>query len=141
MNTVSADVDRLLGPKSLNQLSTLEAQVNQKLQSNEPIDVEYWEQLLDNIVVYKAKAQLRKVYKAVIDTRLATLARQQIAEAHKIQFQLDASSNDVSGASGGNGVPYSDYFDPDPLLKMCAEDKALEVVDESGFSNGIVSYR
>lgn len=140
MNTVSADVDRLLGPKSLDQLRTLELQVNQKLQSNEPIDVEYWEQLLDNIGVYKAKAQLRRVYTAVINARLAILAHRQVAEAHKVQAQFVSNSNATGELAGASSIPYSGTFDPDPLLQINQEDKALEVIDESEFSNRIVSY-
>ena len=155
INSVSADVDRLLGPKSLEQLKTLETQINKKLQSNEPIDVEYWEQLLRNISVYKARAELKHVYKAVIDSRLQKLKEEQIAEAELVKeklallayhpdsatqsagFSLEASSPSESGVAPS--LAYLKHLDPEPLLKISVEDKGIDVVGESDFMNKIVS--
>ena len=78
---VSTDVDRLLGPKSLDQLKTLEKQISCKLQSNDPIDVEYWEQLLRSISIYKAKAELGGLYNSIIQGRMAELQLEQTREA------------------------------------------------------------
>lgn len=153
VTSVSADVDRLLGPKSLEQLSLLEKQITEKLQSNEPIDVEYWEQLLRNIEVYKAKAELKKIYKSVIDSRLQALKEQQVAEAELVREKLSLLS-EYGSAVDGSKVDYaplgdstrgplrtmffSTQTDPEPMLKIRAEDKNLEVVEELEFLGKIV---
>ena len=60
--SVALEIDRLLGSKSLLELDTLLDQVKRKLQSDEPIDVEYWEQLQQSIDVCKARAELDNLY-------------------------------------------------------------------------------
>ncbi|GME41318.1 hypothetical protein GTA08_BOTSDO11710 [Neofusicoccum parvum] len=70
VNTVAADVDRLLSPKSLEELEALEKQIRRKLDSNEPIDVDYWEHLLRSLLVWKAKAKLRQLSQTIINSRL-----------------------------------------------------------------------
>ena len=156
VNAISVDIDRLLGPKTLEQLRTLEQQISQKLQSNEPIDVEYWEQLLRNIGVYKAKAELKGFYKSVVDSRLQVLRGQQIDEAELVKEKLSlllgnpAMRNNASFVEEESGaivdVPlrpilYSKVLDPEPLLKIRAEDKGLDVVGESDFMDKIVAYQ
>ena len=154
--SVSADVDRLLGPKSLEQLSVLEMQISEKLRSNEPIDVEYWEHLLRNIGVYKAKAELKKIYKSVIESRLQALKVQQITEAELVQEKMSLLS-EYGETIDGDGVgkaplgeskralshtlSYSAEMDPEPMLKVKAEDKNLDVVEESEFLDKIVNIR
>ncbi|KAL8692559.1 MAG: hypothetical protein Q9218_002452 [Villophora microphyllina] len=140
--SVSADVDRLLAPKSADELESLKAQVTRKLQSNEPIDVEYWEQLLNSIGVYAAKAALSKVYKSVISSRLREYRRDQSAEAAVCKQKLDVLlSRDSSARSGVPAIQYSHTLDPEPLLKLSAEDKTLEVMDERQFMANIASER
>ena len=154
-NPVSADINRLLRPKSLEQLKALEAQITKKLKSNEPIDVEYWEQLLRSISVYKAKAELKNVYKAVIDSRLQKLKEEQRAEAELVKEKLallashaddtthpiglDLEDQSILKATVTPNVPYSKHLDPEPQLKIRAEDKGVDVVEESDFMNKIVS--
>ena len=136
-SSVAADVDALLRPKTLDQLSVLERQVEAKLKSNEPIDEEYWESLLESIEVYKAKAQLRDVYKSVLDSRLQALRRQQIEEATELRKKMESVSDGLRKAAPT--MTYSKALDPEPALRMAAEDKGLKVVDESEFLARIVS--
>ncbi|KAK1752686.1 mid region of cactin-domain-containing protein [Echria macrotheca] len=63
--SVASDVDKILSPKTLEQLEALEKQIRTKLTSNEPIDTDYWEELLKSLLVYKAKAKLKKVCDAI----------------------------------------------------------------------------
>ena len=145
VNAVSTDVDRLLGPKSLQELASLERQINTKLQSDEPIDVEYWEQLLRNIAVYKAKAQLDDIYKAVIEDRLRDLKKEQIAEAELASERLstvlsghyvfERERNQAAVPTIGD-LP---NLAPEPHLKLGAEDKSLEVILEGDFMDRLVS--
>ncbi|KAL2192644.1 mid region of cactin-domain-containing protein [Corynascus similis CBS 632.67] len=73
VTSVASDVDRILSPKTLEQLESLEKQIKAKLQSNEPIDTDYWEELLKSLLVYKAKASLRKVCAAIKEARVEML--------------------------------------------------------------------
>ncbi|KAI0535808.1 mid region of cactin-domain-containing protein [Xylaria digitata] len=73
VSAVTSDVDRILGPKSLEQLEKLEGQIEAKLRSDEVMDTDYWEQLLRNLQVYKAKARLKKIYDAIRDNQLKLL--------------------------------------------------------------------
>lgn len=55
---VEADVNRLLQGKSHDHLVALQRQIQAKLGSGEPIDVDYWEGLLKKLIVWKAKVGL-----------------------------------------------------------------------------------
>lgn len=149
MNSVSSDVDRLLGPKSYEDLETLETQINRKLDSNEPIDTDYWESLLKSLLVWKAKARLKKIYQAVIESRLTALKTQQAAEADALKAELTAkpfpeartngdASADVS-ISIVEQVRYSKAMDPEPMLQLRPEDRSLgSAEDEKSFLGRIV---
>lgn len=159
VGSVASDVDKLLGPKTYEQLEALEKQIRSKLRSNEPIDVDYWEQLLRSLLIWKAKAKLKKVYQSVLDSRLDTLRKQQEEEAQAVQLRLqeilvgplDVTEEGPRKASDAADVsditrrqplfPYSGRNDPEPLLKLHAEDKSTEVVDESVFLQKIVAER
>ena len=139
VHSVSTDVERLLGSKNLEQLANLEEQIYGKIHSNEPVDVEYWEQLLENIAVYKAKAELRGFYKSVIDSRRQSLKIQQIAEAQDIQKKLAMLSELKAHPHQLEPISYSNRLDPEPLLKVKNDDKGLTVFEESKFISNIVS--
>ncbi|KAL8824211.1 MAG: hypothetical protein Q9191_005219 [Dirinaria sp. TL-2023a] len=147
VNAVSTDVDKLLQPKNLSELKALESQINSKLQSNEPIDVEYWEQLLRSITVYKAKAELDNVYKSVVDGKLQHFKREQIADAELTKEKLgllladrgafEALEHDLIGPR----FQYSRFLDPEPHLKLHVEDKSLEITTEENFLDRIIFER
>lgn len=152
---MSADIDRLLNSKTLQELSTLETQVSEKLQSDEPIDVEYWAQLLGSIGVYKAKAVLNQVYGSIIDSRLTDLRNQQTAEATNVKEKLALLVLDFAefpkhpcespglakmpSILSAQPVTYSRRLDPEPFLKLRPEDKIYELTEEGDFLDKIVS--
>jgi Cactus-binding C-terminus of cactin protein/Conserved mid region of cactin len=59
VTSVADDINALLGSKSHDQLLTLESQVQRKLSSDEPVDVDYWQQLLRSLKIWKARARIR----------------------------------------------------------------------------------
>lgn len=149
-SSVSSDIDKLLEPKSYEQLETLEFQIKKKLNSNEPIDYDYWEQLLKSLVVWKAKAKLRRVSKTIVTSRLKTLQKQQSEDAQAVAEKLQKLLASGSGLSVEDGVSKielsqnaqnesSRSLDPEPFLKLRPEDKALETIDEKDFLDKIVS--
>ncbi|KAM0329529.1 hypothetical protein ACHAQA_004838 [Verticillium albo-atrum] len=100
VSTVSSDVDKILSPKTYEQLEALEKQVKAKLQSNEDIDTDYWEQLLRSLLVWKATAKLKKVFEAVKESRAALLNLKHPGKAHPAS---DASPG-LAGASSSAGT-------------------------------------
>ncbi|KAI1314259.1 mid region of cactin-domain-containing protein [Xylaria venustula] len=70
VSAVTSDVDKILGPKSLEQLEKLEGQIRTKLRSDEVMDTDYWEQLLKSLQVYKAKSRLKIICDAIRDSQL-----------------------------------------------------------------------
>lgn len=138
VESVSSEVDQLLGSKSLDQLESLEKQIKVKLQSDGPVDVEYWEYVLMNLTSRKAKAKLRKISKSIIDGQLKGLRAQQHEEAWKVQEKvaslLGLDDNEVEGKAK---VTIDDHqaqsLDPEPLLKIGAEDRAIPIYDERTF--------
>ncbi|OOF90123.1 hypothetical protein ASPCADRAFT_212202 [Aspergillus carbonarius ITEM 5010] len=147
LSSVATDINRLLSPKSYEQLQTLEIQVRRKLDSNEPIDTDYWEELLRSLTVWKARAKLKKVYQAVIDERVRGLRQQQCEEAASVQAKLALLAPVIQPVSDGGqqseSVDGGEYrgLDPDPLLQIRPEDKVLEIVDETAFLNQVARER
>lgn len=156
VGSVSADVDKLLGPKTYEQLEGLEKQIRSKLRSDDDIDVDYWEQLLRSLLIWKAKAKLKKVYQSVLDSRLDTLRKQQEEDAQGVRAKLQLSLSgplqvvEASSAesSSNSAMPriqpalkYCATFDPESLLKIRPEDKAIEIIDESTFLRKVGTER
>jgi hypothetical protein len=142
LSSVAADINRLLSPKTYEQLETLEVQVRKKLDSNEPIDTDYWEELLRSLTVWKARAKVKKVYQAVIDERVRGLRKQQYEEAESIRRKL-APFAPVIQTYQERPEQLSEIelrdLDPESLLQIRPEDKGLEILDEGAFLNQVVS--
>ncbi|KAF2812891.1 uncharacterized protein BDZ99DRAFT_244198 [Mytilinidion resinicola] len=141
VSSVSADVDRLLGPKTYEELEVLEKQIRKKLDSNEPIDVDYWEHLLRSLMVWKAKAKLRRVSQAILSSRLDKLRKQQQDEADSVREKLEIVLGTSKASSNSTLTQYDVKLDPEPSLKVRPEDKALESVDEKLFLEQVVDER
>lgn len=130
---VSSDIDNLLRPKSFDELEKLEKQINKKLDSDEPIDTDYWQQLLESLLVYRAKAKLKKIYQSVLNDKLETLKAESEAAAKVLKSKL--ATSDLTPPK------YSKHLDPDPLLQIDAKDKLLSSLDESRFLGDIALQR
>lgn len=83
--SVKKDMNEMLSKKTYNELLALQDQVRKKLQSGEPVDVEYWEGLLKTIVVWRAKAKLSDMHEVIIRNRLEHLRRRQTIETERRQ--------------------------------------------------------
>lgn len=148
VSSVSSDLDKLLGPKSLPELEKLEKQIKAKLSSNEPIDTDYWEHLLSTLLVYRAKAKLRNVTKTIAESRVGGLRKQQGAEADAWKERLEAKYSVASAAVGDAGVGDAGVengrgsdLDPEPMLRLSKEDKALPSMNESQFADELTVQR
>lgn len=143
VSSVASDVDKLLSSKSFSELETLEQEIVKKLNSNEPIDVDYWNELLRGLRIWKAKASLKNVYSKVISNRLEILRKQQKEEAETVRKKLETilSLEDVEEVDEQDREPspvrYSRDMDPEPLLKLRYEDRSFETIDEKNFLESV----
>ncbi|KAL4873294.1 hypothetical protein BDV12DRAFT_99969 [Aspergillus spectabilis] len=143
ISSVAADINKLLSPKSYEQLQALEGQVRKKLDSNEPIDTDYWEELLRSLTVWKARAKLKRVYQDVIEERVRGLRQQQREEAESVRSKLAPLAPLAIGgvAQAASGSEEFRSLDPDPLLQIRPEDKIYEVLDEDAFLDQVALER
>lgn len=150
VGSVAGDLDKLLGPKTLEELEKLEKQIRAKLSSNEPIDTDYWEHLLTSLLTYKARAKLRKVSHSILDARSGGLRKQQVAEAAALKSRLEARLHSrINGAEGeaqnqqetGSRREERHMLDPEPLLRLRPEDKSLESMTVEEFARKVTDDR
>ena len=143
VSSVASDVDRMLSPKSYEELEKLEKQIRQKLASTEPIDTDYWEHLLRTLLVWKAHARLRKVSQKIVKSRLDVFRKQQQVEAESARQTLKAKLHTEVLKTSTKVRPStpSDGLDPEPFLKLSSEDKTLESLDEADFLRKLTEER
>ncbi|KAF1816641.1 hypothetical protein P152DRAFT_470636 [Eremomyces bilateralis CBS 781.70] len=141
IQSVSSDIDKLLAPKSLEDLQRLEKQVRIKLSSDEDIDVEYWEHLLQGLLIWKAKAQLRNVSKKILHGRMQDLRKQQEEDAAKLRLDVQKLISNQHQVQTPNPSKSNTTNDPEPLLKLRPEDKQLESHDEAEFLSHLENER
>lgn len=110
-------------------------QVKKKLDSDEPIDYDYWEQLLRSLRIWKAKSKLRRVSQEIVKERLQALRKQQAEAAVTVQERLQQKL----GSTSATTVEYDASLDPESALKLSTEDKTLKQVDEKKFLADTVS--
>ncbi|KAJ3149676.1 hypothetical protein HDU86_006853 [Geranomyces michiganensis] len=75
--SIAHEIDRMFADKTLEQLDILQKQIDRKLGSGGPVDVEYWETAIRALVVWKAKAKLRDMHSYLLQKRLSRLREQQ----------------------------------------------------------------
>jgi hypothetical protein len=141
VSSVVEDINRLLSPKSYEELETLETQIRKKLSSGGPVDTDYWEHLLKNLTIWKARAKLRRVYQSVIKGRVEAFKKQQHGEAENIRRKLAPlaplrTSESQPGSSSEMKVDAR--LDPEPLLHLRPQDKTLDIMDEETFLRQVV---
>lgn len=144
VSAVASDLDKLLGPKNLEELEKLERQIRGKLSSNEPIDTDYWEHLLKSLLTYKARARLRKVSQSILEARSGGLRKQQVADAEELKLRLLAHleiSGDGKAAPDPVGQADRHALDPESLLRLRPEDKSLTAMTAKEFAQQLADDR
>lgn len=119
--TVNQDIHRVLSGKTISQLSVLQNQIQKKLASNEPIDVEYWENLLKELVIYKAKARLNGMHQEILAARLEQLRNKQREEALKVQEELERVLSMQEREVHGQGVAAGEGIASEPVDESLTE--------------------
>lgn len=125
--SVNQDINRVLAGKTVSQLSVLQDQIMRKLKSDEPIDVEYWENLLKELVVYKARARLNEMHQEILAARLEQLREKQRQEALKVQEELELVLSMQETEVHGQGVGAGEGIEAEPVDEdmMEAQDQAF----------------
>src|SRR5271170_710310 len=93
VTNVASEIDSLLSTKTHEQLKTLESQIRNKLSSDEPVDVDYWNHLLHSLKIWKAKSQLKEMALPILQTRPKPAPKTQPEEQSKAP-ELSKSEND-----------------------------------------------
>ncbi|CAG8509629.1 3139_t:CDS:10, partial [Cetraspora pellucida] len=141
---VKDDINNLFAGKTYEQLNVLQAQIQQKLSGKEAVEVEFWEQQLKALTVWKSKAKLKAMHEIVLRKRLEQLRRKQRQEAIKVQEELESAiashAHHIQMESEGQDViieedtdytigEYDRSMSPRPLSKLFKEDKQYEIID------------
>lgn len=115
VNSVASDIDRILEPKTFEQLEALEKQIRAKLRSGEPIDTDYWEELLKSLLVWKAKAKLNRIHATITEARMQLL-RQQNPElaAAATAGQGSTSTSTATASNSGSKARAADSLAKQP---------------------------
>ncbi|EPY52964.1 hypothetical protein SPOG_04693 [Schizosaccharomyces cryophilus OY26] len=132
LKTVAKDIQKILAPKTFEQLVNLEKQVHAKLQNREPIDTDYWEDLLKSIHSYKAAAYLRKLFSQPLQLRKQEMAQQEMEKAiSDVNFlykrqQLTPTSK-----------PYKIPIDPDPIFRIDPVPKTTQPIEQNDYEENL----
>ncbi|KZT20735.1 hypothetical protein NEOLEDRAFT_1140254 [Neolentinus lepideus HHB14362 ss-1] len=114
---VEAQVNALLSGKSYDHLVALQKQIQAKLTSGEPVDVDYWENLLKKLLVWKAKAKLKSFHEVVVRNRLEQLRKRQRDEALQAQEELLAGvANRAMNSTADTPAPSTDAAEREVVL-------------------------
>ncbi|CAM1504416.1 Fc.00g020070.m01.CDS01 [Cosmosporella sp. VM-42] len=132
VSSVSEDIDRILGPKTHEQLEALEKQIKAKLNSNEDIDTDYWEQLLRSLLVWKARAKLSQVYEAIKQIRVDQLKERSPDMAKALGQSLPGT--DTSTVSQMPAAPVSRAENKPAAVSSSSHDSASAPPGTARFS-------
>ncbi|KAI9000964.1 mid region of cactin-domain-containing protein [Trametes punicea] len=122
---VEADITALLQGKSYEHLVQLQKQIQTKLASGEPIDTDYWEGLLQKLLVWKAKAKLRSFHEVVVRNRLEQLRKRQRDEALQAQEELLAGvARSAQRGEARNTMP-SESAEQEPAEEVEPYDRSM----------------
>ncbi|KAJ7068024.1 mid region of cactin-domain-containing protein [Mycena amicta] len=156
---VESDIAALLSVKSYDQLVSLQRQIQEKLTSGEPVDVDYWENLLKKLLVWKSKAKLKSLHEVVVRNRLEQLRRRQRDEAIQAQEELMAgvakSASQRTDAAVELIVEQQEEVTPQemvnyhrdmspPLLdlrKLTSEERQVDILTEKEILRTLIAQR
>jgi hypothetical protein len=132
---VEAEISNLLSGKTLTQLEQLEISVRLKLESGEPVDTDYWEALLGQLEVWKARADLHAMHEVVLQNRLEQLRLRQREDAARVQSDVAALVNPM--ATAGEPEDLEDIEEEDieeELVEQWSPDMEAPLVDAAKLS-------
>lgn len=72
-SSIDNDIQKVLKGKTAGELSTMESNIEAKIESGDAVDIEYWETLLRKLRVQKARAKLREFHEQLLTSHLNAL--------------------------------------------------------------------
>lgn len=107
--SITSEIDSMFAGKSPDELDILDSSIRAKLNSGEPLDVEYWEAVLRRIMTWKSRSRLRKVHAAALEYRISRLRQAQRDEGRWQQEDLQGIQYDMSAQ---RSTEWSDDMEP-----------------------------
>ncbi|KAF8138241.1 mid region of cactin-domain-containing protein [Boletus edulis] len=159
---VETDINLLLSGKSYEHLAVLQKQIQAKLASGEPVDTDYWENLLKKLLVWKAKAKLKSLHEVIVRNRLEQLRKRQRDEALQAQEELlagvaqsavrgtadtrvivSATAQGEPEISGQYVEPYDRSMSPTliDITKLRSDDREFDIVTERNETRTLLEQR
>ncbi|KJZ76120.1 hypothetical protein HIM_04576 [Hirsutella minnesotensis 3608] len=131
LSVVAEDIDKILRPKTFDQLEALEKQIKAKLRSNENIDTDYWEQLLKNLAVWKSKATLARIFQSITEAREKILKERGNAGKTHTAVQNSSTSNSVTAVENSSSNQPTGNEDISQVTKALYDREAARGVSEN----------
>eukprot|EP01133_Synstelium_polycarpum_P013668 gene13668-16096_t len=91
--SLTSDIAKVFQGKSYVELVDLESQITQKLQSGSAGNVEYWETLLKNLIIYKSMTYIRETFLKNLQLKLTDMETESYIEQLKKQMYSDELNN------------------------------------------------
>lgn len=111
-NAIAADIDAILKGKTYNQLLELEDQIRKTLKSKDgPVDVDFWSEVLDELLLTKAITRLDEFQQDVIKERCKRLVATQEAAAQRERQAVLKQLVQLKTDSVKNPIPYDPTMD------------------------------
>ncbi|WFD33673.1 hypothetical protein MCUN1_000486 [Malassezia cuniculi] len=138
--SISSEIDAMFAHKSPKELSDLDRSIRAKLNSGEPLDVEYWEAVLRRIVMWKSRGTLRRVHEKALERRFSRLQKAQLEEGRRQQEDLRGIETDKDAKTGS---VWTDDMEPETrdATKLSYDERRLKVVTLSEFRDKLVAER
>ncbi|KAK2599926.1 hypothetical protein QQS21_005310 [Conoideocrella luteorostrata] len=130
VNSVVDDIDRILSPKTYDQLEALEKQIKAKLRSDEDIDTDYWEQLLRHLLVWKSKATLARIYDDIKEKRTEMLKARGPTAPSK-QASVTTLSADATASGSTPIIPLAGNEDASNVTNALYDREAARGISEN----------
>ena len=141
-SSILQDVEKLTMNKSFKQLCTLESQIQEKLDRGGNIDVEYWQQILKNLNVWKSKARVKEMYNFMLKEKQESSTKS-ISTAKTKSIQVSPGIF-IDIEIGAKSAPIEEY-DPtmSPILNrdLHRDDSLMDIEDEEKDYLNILSHR
>lgn len=141
IQNVREDIERLLAPKTFEELNALELRVQEKLRGAGPdMDVDYWQQLLTSIKTYKAESKLRRMFKSACQHHIQRFHANQKLEAREYSLKMQKSASKRQFQN--HLLEYSANMDPPLRDTISSSEKNWPVVNYEDYVKHMVSrYR
>lgn len=95
----------------------------------------------------EGKGKVARVSETIVKSRLEKLRKQQEEEALAVRGKLETILGNTKGqhhssadADTTSSIPPASAPDPEPILKLCLEDKRLDSMSEKEFLQNIVGF-